>query len=150
MFPSIKMEGYMEPELSIIVWVKMVTKNIVLGSTGTHFMHMRVNNVLLTAWANLKLYSKNFSKSLLFMFRALKFYHLVYKEKLVGECAPPHFGPLLDKMWLMVSITCLWRLHIMNRPRSIIWRSTKLKNDTTKQIHLRWVLNHQSLKLKKF
>ena len=32
----------MEPELSGIFWVKMVAKNIVLGSPGTHFMHMRV------------------------------------------------------------------------------------------------------------
>ena len=43
MFSSIKMEEYMEPELSGIFWVKMVAKNIVLGSPGTHFMCMRVN-----------------------------------------------------------------------------------------------------------
>ena len=42
MFSSIKMEEYMEPELSGIFWIKMVAKNIVLGSPGTHFMHMRV------------------------------------------------------------------------------------------------------------
>ena len=33
MLPSIKMEEYMEPEVSGILWV---------GSPGTHFMHMRV------------------------------------------------------------------------------------------------------------
>ena len=38
MFSNIKMEEYMELELS----GKMVTKNIVLGYLGTHFMHMRV------------------------------------------------------------------------------------------------------------
>ena len=43
MFPSIKMEEYMENELSGILWVKMVAKNIVLWSPGTNFMHMRVN-----------------------------------------------------------------------------------------------------------
>ena len=32
----------MEPEVSGIFWVKMVTKNKVLDSTGTRFMHMRV------------------------------------------------------------------------------------------------------------
>ena len=43
MFSSIKMEEYMKSELSGIFWVKLVAKNIVLGSSGTHFMHMRVN-----------------------------------------------------------------------------------------------------------
>ena len=42
MFSSIKLEEYVESELSGIFWVKVVTKNIVLGSLGTHFMHMRV------------------------------------------------------------------------------------------------------------
>ena len=32
----------MESELSGVFWVKLVAKNIVLGSPGTHFMHMRV------------------------------------------------------------------------------------------------------------
>ena len=39
MFPSIKMEEYMKPELSGIFWAKMAAKNIVLVSSGTHFMH---------------------------------------------------------------------------------------------------------------
>ena len=43
MFSSIKMEEYMEPKLSGIFGVRMVAKNKVFGSTGTHFMHMRVN-----------------------------------------------------------------------------------------------------------
>ena len=42
MFSSIKMEEYMESELSGIFRVKLVTKNIVRGSQGTQFMHMRV------------------------------------------------------------------------------------------------------------
>ena len=46
MFPSIKMEEFVEPELSDIFWPKKVAKNIVLGSPGTHFMHMRVKHVL--------------------------------------------------------------------------------------------------------
>ena len=41
MFSSIKMEEYMEPEISGFFWVKTVAKNIVLGSPGTHFMRMR-------------------------------------------------------------------------------------------------------------
>ena len=36
----------MESELSGISPVKLVTKNIVLGSPGTQFMHMRVKQVL--------------------------------------------------------------------------------------------------------
>ena len=36
------MEEYMESELSGICRVKVVTKNIVRGSPGTQFMHMRV------------------------------------------------------------------------------------------------------------
>ena len=43
MFSSIKMEEYIESELSGIFRVKPVTKNIVRGSLGTHFMHMKVN-----------------------------------------------------------------------------------------------------------
>ena len=35
----------MESELSGIFRVKLVTKNIVRGSLGTQFMHMRVNQV---------------------------------------------------------------------------------------------------------
>ena len=42
MFSSIKMEEYMESELSGILPVKLVTKNIVRGSPGTQFMHIRV------------------------------------------------------------------------------------------------------------
>ena len=42
MFSSIKMEEYMESELSGIFRVKLVTKNIERGSPGTQFMHMRV------------------------------------------------------------------------------------------------------------
>ena len=37
------MEEYMESELSGIFRVKLVTKNIVRGSPGNQFMHMRVN-----------------------------------------------------------------------------------------------------------
>ena len=36
------MEEYIESELSGIFRVKLVTKNIVRGSMGTQFMHMRV------------------------------------------------------------------------------------------------------------
>ena len=36
------MEAYMESELSGIFRVKLVTKNIERGSSGTQFMHMRV------------------------------------------------------------------------------------------------------------
>ena len=41
-FYIIKIEEYKEPKLSGFFWVKMVVKNIVLRSLGTHFMHMRV------------------------------------------------------------------------------------------------------------
>ena len=65
MFSSIKMEEYMESELSGIFWVKLVAKNIVLGSSGTHFMHMRVNKysanqeVALISWF-LQIYLPNY------------------------------------------------------------------------------------------
>ena len=42
MFSSTKMEEYMESEFSGIFWVKLIAKDIVLGSSGTHFMHRRV------------------------------------------------------------------------------------------------------------
>ena len=45
MFSSIKMEEYMESELSGIFRVKLVTKNIARGSPGTQFMHMRVKEL---------------------------------------------------------------------------------------------------------
>ena len=51
MSPSIKMKEYIEPELSGIFRVKMVAKNMVLGSPGTHFMHMRVKVPLGTYYA---------------------------------------------------------------------------------------------------
>ena len=35
----------MEPKFSGIFWVKIVAINVVLGSPGTHFMHIRVNKV---------------------------------------------------------------------------------------------------------
>ena len=46
MFSSIKMEEYMESELSGIFRVKLVTKNIERGSPGTQFMHMRVKDTI--------------------------------------------------------------------------------------------------------
>ena len=36
------MEEFMESEHSGIFQVELVTKNVVLGSSGTHFMHMKV------------------------------------------------------------------------------------------------------------
>ena len=39
------MEEYIEHELSDIFLAKMVVKNLVLWSPGTHFTHMRVINV---------------------------------------------------------------------------------------------------------
>ena len=38
MFCSNKMEEYMEAEFSGIFWVKIVSKNVILVSPGTHFM----------------------------------------------------------------------------------------------------------------
>ena len=43
MFSGIKMEELIESEHSGIFRVKLVTKNVVLDSSGTHFMYMRVN-----------------------------------------------------------------------------------------------------------
>ena len=37
------MEDYMEFDLSVIFWVKVVTKNIVFGCLEPNFMHVRVN-----------------------------------------------------------------------------------------------------------
>ena len=42
MFPGMKMKELMESEHSGIFRVEMVIKNVVLGSSGTHFIHMRV------------------------------------------------------------------------------------------------------------
>ena len=43
MFSSIKIEEFMESKHSAVFRVELVTKNAVLESWGTHFMHMRVN-----------------------------------------------------------------------------------------------------------
>ena len=48
MFSSIKMEEYMESETSCIFLVKLIVKNIVLGSPKTHFMRMRVKRRKIT------------------------------------------------------------------------------------------------------
>ena len=48
----------METELSGILWVKMVAENIVLGFSGTHFMHMRVNKIFKHKLLQRKLYVK--------------------------------------------------------------------------------------------
>ena len=40
MFSGMKMEKYMESELSVIFRVKLVAKNILVGSLGSHFINM--------------------------------------------------------------------------------------------------------------
>ena len=45
MFSGIKMEEFMESEHSGIFQAELVTKNVVLGLSGTHFLHMRVKVV---------------------------------------------------------------------------------------------------------
>ena len=42
MFSGMKMEEFMESEHSGIFRVELITKNVVLGSSGTHFTHVRV------------------------------------------------------------------------------------------------------------
>ena len=55
------MEEYMESELSGIFRVKLVTKNIEHGSSGTQFIHMRVNAK--TAWVILRNKSQSLSRN---------------------------------------------------------------------------------------
>ena len=43
MFSGMKMEEFMESEHSGIFRVELVTKSVVLGSSGTHSINMRVN-----------------------------------------------------------------------------------------------------------
>ena len=45
MFSRIKMEEFMESEHSDVFRVELFTKNIVLGSSGTNSMHMRVKRL---------------------------------------------------------------------------------------------------------
>ena len=52
------LEEYMESELSGIFRVKLVTKNIVRGSPGTQFMHMRVKESLIMTTASLRASTK--------------------------------------------------------------------------------------------
>ena len=49
MFSSMKMNEYMESELSGIFKVRLVVKNMVLRSPGTHFMHFRVDKIMCIA-----------------------------------------------------------------------------------------------------
>ena len=53
LFSGIKMEEYMEPELSDIIFKKMVVKNVVFGSPGNHFMLMRVKAIIYLLLYNL-------------------------------------------------------------------------------------------------
>ena len=53
------MEEYMESELSGIFRVKLVTKNIERGSSGTQFMHMRVKESWKQAMKSPCLYELN-------------------------------------------------------------------------------------------
>ena len=46
MFSGIKKDELMESEHSGIFQVELVTKIVVLGSSRTYFMHMRVNELL--------------------------------------------------------------------------------------------------------
>ena len=59
MFFNFKMEEYMEFEASGIFRVKVVTKNIVSVSLGTHFMHKSVKksycNFMMTSSESFKL-----------------------------------------------------------------------------------------------
>ena len=43
MFSGIKMEEFMESEHSGIFRVELVNKNVAIGLSGTHFMHLSVN-----------------------------------------------------------------------------------------------------------
>ena len=43
MFSGMKMKEFMESERSSIFRAELATKYVVHGSSGTHFMHMRVN-----------------------------------------------------------------------------------------------------------
>ena len=51
MISSIKIEEYMESELSGFFRVKLVAKHIVLGSPGTHFMYLKIKQE--PAWEKL-------------------------------------------------------------------------------------------------
>ena len=44
MFSGMKMEEFMESENPGIFRVELVTKNVVFGSSETHFMHLRIKN----------------------------------------------------------------------------------------------------------
>ena len=55
MFSSMKMAEYMKSELSGIFQGKLVMKSMLLGSPGTHFMHMRVNKLERKALDNTRL-----------------------------------------------------------------------------------------------
>ena len=46
MFSGMKMEEFMESEHSGIFRVELVTKDVMPGSSGTHFMHMRVKLIM--------------------------------------------------------------------------------------------------------
>ena len=52
MFSGIKLEELMESEHSGIFRVELVTKNVVFGASGTHFMHMKRKDFLLI-WSHL-------------------------------------------------------------------------------------------------
>ena len=53
----------MEPNLSGIFWVKMVAKNVVLGSSETYFMYIRVKGAF-SLWVSLNEYGISYYQSI--------------------------------------------------------------------------------------
>ena len=63
----------MESELSGVFRVKLVTKNIVRGSRGTQFMHMRVKLILMTYFdVKLKTFNKKVTSYIILKGERLK------------------------------------------------------------------------------
>ena len=63
----------MESEHSDIFWVELITKNVVLGSSGTHFMHMRAKLHKKAIYVYFdKGFVKNFMKKLSFIIQIFK------------------------------------------------------------------------------
>ena len=116
MFSSIKMEEYMEPELSGIFWVKIIAKNVVLGSSGTHVMNMRVKAKFVNSsqrYIEMK-WTEKFLFRIIYLAYGIPFY---LNDKLFSLALTKNiflsfiFFPIFFRVKILIWIVKTWEIH---------------------------------------
>ena len=114
MFYSMKIEEYMESELSCIFWVKLVGKSIVLGSQGTK--HRTASASDISFWKNIQIFWTRLLHHSVFLVK--QYTNLIYvKEKsfclfnwafsFVGPRGPFH-AVTLQKYFMHMRVNKKW------------------------------------------